>query len=82
MTAISTTTLSSIASLTLQQFKDNYHNGVRTAADYYSELAAQGAATGNTDIQNYGLLAQGVVNNDTTAGQVANAYSQAVADDH
>ena len=52
MTAISTTSLASISNLTLQQFKDNYHNGNNTAVAYYTELAAQGATAGLTNVEN------------------------------
>jgi Ca2+-binding RTX toxin-like protein len=82
MTSINTSTLSTIANVTLQQFETAYHNGNSTADAYYAELASQGAAIGNDNIQNYATLAQGVVNNDTTAGELANAYSAQVASDN
>jgi len=79
MTAINTTTLASIADISLEDFITAYHNDDPIAAAYYSELASQGASVGNTNIQNYAALAEGVVNNDTVAGQLANAYSESVA---
>ncbi|MGB3540075.1 MAG: hypothetical protein WBA42_18125 [Mesorhizobium sp.] len=82
MTAISTTGLASIAGVSLAQFKTDYHNGTYDAAAYYAELQTQAATAGLTNIENYAILAQGVVNNDTTAGQVANAYSEQVGNDN
>jgi Ca2+-binding RTX toxin-like protein len=82
MTTLNTTNLNSIQNVTLAQFKTNYHNGTNTAALYYDELESAATTAGLTDAARYGELAQGVVRNDTTAGRLANEYSEQVATDN
>ncbi len=79
--AIDTSGLSSIANVTLEQFKNQYKSGHNVAAAYYAELATQGTATGNSNITNYAILAESVTTNSGSNGQMANAYSESVASD-
>lgn len=79
--AIDTSGLSSIAHVTLEQFKNQYKSGHNVAAAYYAELATQGTATGNSNITNYAILAESVTTNSGSNGQMANAYSESVASD-
>ncbi|MCB1783391.1 MAG: type I secretion C-terminal target domain-containing protein [Alphaproteobacteria bacterium] len=79
--SINTTTLSSIAGVTFQDFVNSYNSGNNVASSYYNELASQGASTGNTSVENYGKLARDVTTNNGPNGKMGNAYSAAVADD-
>ncbi|MGD1892652.1 MAG: hypothetical protein ACFB15_18940 [Cyclobacteriaceae bacterium] len=78
---IDTTQLNAIAAVSYEQFRDNYLAGGNTARDYYQELARQGNSTGNTNIENYALLATDVTTNEGSNGKMANGYSKAAAKD-
>lgn len=77
--SISTTQLATIAGITLQQFITDYNNGTNHASTYYTELAAQGAAINNDNIENYAKLAKDVTTNTGVNGKLANEYSAAAA---
>lgn len=76
MTAIDMSQLSNIANISLEDFKQQYSQGVSIAGAYYTELANQATLTGNLEIGNYAQRAYDVASNSGLQGRLGNAYSE------